>query len=136
MTRTFLYERRSNSGNWYVVKFTVEVTPNGMVAIEADFSLRETLNACLDELSAFIKKAMSEYKLGIAEFENRVNHGHPTHPINKGGFYYDVDGKLYRCDKHLSGKWVAPVSDLRRIIDELTVGKDDTYGLLVSSLSN
>lgn len=132
MTKTFRYERKSNSGKWYIVDFTVEVTPNGKVTIETDFSLRETLNACLDELSAFIKKAMSEYKLGIAEFE-RVNHGHPTHPINKGGFYYDVDGKLYRCDKHLSGKWVAPVSDLRRIIDELTV-KDDTYGLLVSSL--
>lgn len=134
MTKKFRYERESNSGKWYIVDFTVEVTPNGMVTIEADFSLSETLKACINELSSFILKAMSEYNLGVAEFENRVNHGHPTHPINKGGFYYDVDGKLYRCDKHLSGKWVAPVSDLRRIIDELAAGKDDTHGLLVSSL--
>jgi len=134
MTRTFLYERRSNSGNWYVVEFTVEVTPNGMVAIEADFSLRETLKACLDELRAFIKKAMSEYNLGVAEFENRVNHGHPTHPINKGGVYYIVDTKLYRCDKHLNGQWIAPVSDLRRIISELNTDLYEQYSIEVRSL--
>lgn len=134
MKKNFFYHRRSNSGKLYQVEFTVAVNSSGQASIEAEFSLSETLKACLPEVYTFVTDAMSEFHLGIAEFPDRVNHGHPTHPVNRGGFYYDVDGKLYRCDKHLSGRWVAPASDLCRILADLKAGADDQYGLSVRAL--
>ena len=129
MKKTFGYTRISNSGNPYKVHFTVEVFPSGFVSIDAEFSLRETLNGCTDELCEFIKFAMTEYRLGVAEFDNRVNRGHPVHPINSGGRYYTVDGKMYRCDKHLSWGWKAPVSDLFRLLIALKQGKESNKEL-------
>lgn len=135
MKKTFCYERRSNSGNYYPVTFTVEVTRKGILIInDCYFSLRETLNACLDEIYTFVEKAMADYNIKVETYENRVNHGHKAHPINRKAAYYNIDGKLYRCDKHLTGRWVAPVSDLWRILVELANGADDSDGLFLPSL--
>ena len=131
MNKKFYYTRVSNAGKPYRVDFTVEVTPQGFATIEAGFSLRETLMACLEDLTQFVAEAMKEYQLGVASFDNRVNHGHSTHPINRGGVYYTVDGKMYRCDKHLGGQWSAPASDFFRILIALSNGEDKGYGLVL-----
>ena len=135
MKKSFSYTRISNSGNPYQVNYTVEVTRGRVVISESEFSLREIFRENLKELHAFIVEAMDKYGYVIRKEKNRENHGHPTHPINRGGVYYSVDGKLYRCDKRLCwANWSAPVSDVRRILDELMDGADDTYGVTVKEI--
>ena len=121
MKKEFSYIRTSNSGNEYVVSYTVEVTPRGgKVIINAEFSLNEIFSQNLKELRSFIHRAMDKYGYVIRKERNRENHGYPTSPINRGGRYYEVDGKLYRCDKRLCYRnWTAPISDVARILDEL-----------------
>lgn len=135
MKRNFNYIRISNSGNPYRVEYSVEITGGWVAISNCGFSLREIFRENLEELYEFVAEAMDKYGYVIRREQNRENHGHPTHPINRGGYYYDVDGKLYRCDKNLCwGRWTAPVSDVRRILDELMDGADDQYGLIVREI--
>lgn len=117
----------SQSGRLYEVQFSAIVGENGMFYLnEVEFGLGETLYQCKEELTQFLFSAMSKYKLGVAEHKHpAVNRGHAVSPINKGGRYFDVDGKLYRFDKHISGSWSAPASDVARILLAIEEGNDE-----------
>ena len=125
--KSFRYNRMSQSGRLYEVQFSAIVGENGMFYLnEVEFGLGETLYQCKEELTQFLFSAMSKYKLGVAEHKHpAVNRGHAVSPINKGGRYFDVDGKLYRFDKHISGSWSAPASDVARILLAIEEGNDE-----------
>ncbi len=116
--KSFKYNRMSQSGRLYEVEFSVMVGENGMFYLnEVEFGLGETLYQCRQELKKFLFSAMSKFRLGIAEHKNpAVNRGHAVSPINKGGRYFVVDGKIYRYDKQIGGSWSAPASDVARIL--------------------
>lgn len=116
--KSFRYNRMSQSGRLYEVKFPAMVAENGMFYLnEVEFGLGETLYQCKEALTKFLFSAMSKYKLGVAEHNNpAINRGHAVSPINKGGRYFVVDGKIYRYDKHIGGSWLAPASDVARIL--------------------
>lgn len=116
--KTFRYNRMAQSGRLYEVEFSAMVGENGMFYLnEIQFGLGETLYQCRNELKQFLFSAMSKYKLGIAEHKHpAINRGHAGSPINKGGRYFVVDGKIYRYDKHVYGSWSAPASDVARIL--------------------
>lgn len=139
MKKEFSYTRISNNGNPYTVTYHVEVTKYGKVIItDCPFSLREIFRENRSELNCYITDAMMKYGFVIRKEKNRENHGHPTHPINRGGYYYCVDGKLYRCDKGLGcAYWRAPISDVKRILDGLVEGQysDGYYGFTVKEIN-
>lgn len=116
--KSFTYKRMAQSGRLYDVEFSAIVGENGMFYLnEVEFGLGETLYQCRQELKKFLFSAMSKFRLGIAEHKNpAVNRGHAVSPINKGGRYFIVDGKIYRYDKHIGGSWLAPASDVARIL--------------------
>lgn len=116
--KSFRYNRMSQSGRLYEVEFSAMLTEDGIFYLnELEFSLGETLYQCRQELKNFLFSTMSKFKLGIAEHKNpAVNRGHAVSPINKGGRYFVVDGKIYRYDKHVYGSWSAPASDVARIL--------------------
>lgn len=116
--KAFRYNRMAQSGRLYEVEFSAMVGENGMFYLnEIQFGLGETLYQCRNELKQFLFSAMSKYKLGIAEYKHpAINRGHAVSPINKGGRYFVVDGKIYRYDKHVYGSWSAPASDVARIL--------------------
>lgn len=116
--KSFKYNRMSQSGRLYEVEFSVMVGENGMFYLnEVEFGLGETLYQCRQELKKFLFSAMSKFRLGIAEHKNpAVNRGYAVSPINKGGRYFVVDGKIYRYDKQIGGSWSAPASDVARIL--------------------
>ena len=127
--------RISHSGREYPVYYTVEVSHGRVTLYDCEFSLGEIFSENLEGLHAFVCEAMKKLGYVIRKEKNRENHGRPTHPINRGGRYYDVDGKLYRYDKNLrEAEWSAPVSDVRRILDALMSGADTTYGVKVPDI--
>lgn len=125
--KSFRYNRMSQSGRMYEVEFSAMVGENGMFYLnEVEFGLGETLYQCRKEIKKFLFSAMAKYKLGVAEHRKpAINRGHAVSPINKGGRYFDVDGKLYRFDKHISGSWSAPASDVARILLAIEEGNDE-----------
>ena len=124
--KSFRYNRVSQSGRLYEVEFSAMLTEDGIFYLnEVEFSLGETLYQCKEALTRFLISAMSKYKLGVAEHKHpAVNRGHAVAHINKGGRYFDVDGKLYRFDKHICGSWSAPASDVARILLAIEEGND------------
>lgn len=116
--KSFRYNRMSQSGHLYEVEFSAMLTEEGIFYLnEVEFGLGETLYQCRKEMKNFLLSAMSKFKLGIAEHKKpAVNRGQAVSPINKGGRYFVVDGKIYRYDKHIGGSWSAPASDVARIL--------------------
>ena len=108
MLKEFTYIRKSGTGRSYKVSYLVQIT----------------------------RKQLKKFLLEHFKASDRVvrnngeNKGAPTHPINKAGHYYNVDGKLYRWDKNLEYRtWCAPVTDVLRIIYVMNrkFDRDDRY---------
>ena len=128
MLKEFTYIRKSGKGGSYKVSYLVQIT-NGYVTIyNARFSIGEMLYQNRKQLKKFL---LENFKASDRVVRNNgVNKGAPTHPINKAGHYYNVDGKLYRWDKNLEyRKWCAPITDLLRIIYVITekFDRDNRY---------
>lgn len=121
MQQTFTYLRPSPT------TVTLTVMSNGYVILKAPWNLKETLEKCKEEMIPYLLKAMKYYGLGVAKCVERINTGRPTHPKNKVGRYFSVDGKLYRYDKIIDKKWRAPASDLLRILLFLQEEQPDAY---------
>ena len=119
MIKEFTYVRKSGTGRSYKVSYLVQIT-NGYVTIyQSKFSIGEIFYQNRRQLKKFL---LEHFKASDRVVRNNgENKGAPTHPINKGGHYYNVDGKLYRWDKNLEYRtWSAPLADMLRIIYLIT----------------
>lgn len=115
MLKEFTYIRKSGTGRSYKVSYLVQITKGYLTIYQAKFSIGEMFYENRKQLKKFL---LEHFKASDRVVRNNgENKGAPTHPINKAGHYYNVDGKLYRWDKNLEYRiWCAPVTDVLRII--------------------
>ena len=122
MLKEFTYIRKSGTGRSYKVSYLVQITKGYLTIYQAMFYENRK------QLKKFL---LEHFKASDRVVRNNgENKGAPTHPINKAGHYYNVDGKLYRWDKNLEYRtWCAPVTDVLRIIYVMNrkFDRDDRY---------
>lgn len=128
MLKEFTYIRKSGTGRSYKVSYLVQITKGYVTIYQAKFSIGEIFYENRKQLKKFLLEHFKASDRVVRN--NRENKGAPTHPINKGGHYYNVDGKLYRWDKNLEYRtWCAPITDVLRIICVMNgkFDKNDRY---------
>lgn len=135
MLKEFMYVRKSGTGREYKVSYLVQITNDYVTIHQARFSLSEIFYENRRQLEKYLLKNLKTSDRRVVTNAG-ANKGAPTHPINKGGHYYNVDGKLYRCDKNLEYRtWSAPIEHVLRIIMNGKFDNEERY-IEVPSLSS
>ena len=129
MLKEFTYIRKSGTGKSYKVSYLVQITKGYLTIHQSRFSIGEIFYENRKQLKKFLLEQFKASDRKVVR-NNGKNTGAPTHPCNPKGYYFNVDGKLYRRDKNLEYKtWSAPLIDVLRIIYVMTgkFDKDDRY---------
>jgi hypothetical protein len=119
MLKEFTYVRKSGRGRSYKVSYLVQITNGYLTIHKARFSIEEMFYENRKQLKRFLLEHFKASDRVVRN--NRKNTGVPTHPCNPKGYYFNVDGKLYRRDKNLEYRvWCAPITDVLRILYVMT----------------